>query len=423
MARRSSYPATLAAAIDSFLPALPAVGAWSPAAVAAVALLSAWSAEATLNDRFEDARAAVRRAWPRRRAPGRTYTGFAGAMVRQGMPLVALLQAHFRARMQALGGLCACIEGWLVFAADGTRVEAPRTAANESALGCAGKKKSGPQFMVTVLWQLGLRQLFAWRIGRGVSSERRHLDALVALLPPDALLVADAGFAGYRLLARMQREGRSFLLRVGGNIRLLQDLLGVACEQRGDVVYLWPNSRRKDPPLRLRLVVVGTGKRAVHLVTNVDDARLSAEQAAVIYRLRWGVETFFRGFKQTLARRKLRSDSPTRAAFELHWLLLGCWLLGLKTATALAERGWAPGDWSVAAARKAVRAAMRTNSARRLERGLRNARREGRPQRVSSKKARNWPHKKRDEPCGPPLLRSATAAERRAAQRLCAAPT
>jgi hypothetical protein len=338
------------------------------------------------------------------------------------MPLVALLQAHFRGLTLAFDDRFAWVEGRRVFAVDGTRVEAPRTAANERALGCAGKKKSGPQFLVTVLWQLGLRQLFAWRIGPGVSSERRRLDALVGLLPLDALLVADAGFAGYRLIERMQREGRSFLLRVGGNVRLLRDLLGVACEKRGDVVHLWPNSRRKDRPLRLRLIVVGEGRKAVHLVANVAAERLPAEQAAVIYRLRWGVETFFRGFKQTLARRKLRSDSPTRAAFELHWLLLGCWLLGLQTATALIERGSAPGDWSVAAARKAVRTAMRTNSARRLKRGLRNARREERPRRTSSKTARSWPHKKRDKPCGPPIIRSATAAERRAAQRLCATP-
>src|SRR5215207_8511874 len=131
MARRSSYPATLAAAMDSFLPALSAVGAWSPAAVAAVALLSAWSAEATLADRFEDARAVYRNSWKRRRAPGRTYTGFAGALFRLGMPLVALLQAHFRRLTLALGGRFACVEGRRVFAVDGTRVEAPRTAANE----------------------------------------------------------------------------------------------------------------------------------------------------------------------------------------------------------------------------------------------------------------------------------------------------
>lgn len=418
MARRSSYPAALAAAIDSFLPALSAVGAWSPAAVAAVALLSAWSAESTLADRFDDARAVYRKTWKRRRAPGRTYTGFAAAMVRLGRPLVALLQARFRGLTLAFGGRFALVEGWRVFAADGTRVEAPRTAANERALGCAGKKRSGPQFQVTVLWQLGVKQLFAWRLGPGVASERRHLDGLVGLLPPDALLVADAGFAGYRLLARMQREGRSFLLRVGGNLRLLRGLLDVACARRGDVVYLWPNSRRKERPLRLRLVVVGEGRQAVHLVANVAAERLTAEQAAVVYRLRWGVETFFRGVKQTLARRKLRSDSPRRAAFELHWLLLGCWLLGLQTAKALVERGHAPGDWSVAAARRAVRTAMRTNSARRLEQGLRNARRDERPERTSSKKARDWPHKKRDKPCGPPLLRDATAAERRIAQRL-----
>ncbi len=86
MARKVSYSAALASAIGALLPALSTTGVWSPAALAVVALFSAWSAEASLDDRFEDARDSYRRLWPRRRAPGRTYNGFAMALVRVGQP-------------------------------------------------------------------------------------------------------------------------------------------------------------------------------------------------------------------------------------------------------------------------------------------------------------------------------------------------
>jgi len=38
------------------------------------------------------------------------------------------------------------------------------------------------------------------------------------------LVVADAGFVGYELCQRVLNAGQSFLLRVGGNIRLLDTL-------------------------------------------------------------------------------------------------------------------------------------------------------------------------------------------------------
>ena len=423
MARKVSYSAALASAIGALLPALSTTGVWSPAALAVVALFSAWSAEASLDDRFEDARDSYRRLWPRRRAPGRTYNGFAMALVRVGQPLVALFKDHFRSLVLRFDDALVRVEGWRVFAVDGSRVEAPRTASNERTLGRAGRKKTGPQFMLTVLWQVGLGQLWDYRIGPGVTSERRHLDAMIGRLPHDALLVADAGFASHALLERMQREGRSFLLRVGGNLRLLRGLMDV--EVAGpNVVHLWPDEKRRlgRRPVAVRLVVVGEGANKIFLATDLDADRLSDQEAARIYRMRWGVETFFRGFKQTLARRKLRSNSPERATYELHWLMLGYWLLGLHAAAALVERGHAPGSWSVALARKAARAALRTNSAREWTRRLGRARREERP-RTSSKEARDWPHKKHDPPCGPPDLRDADATQRRAAQRLYAMST
>src|SRR5207244_2241671 len=75
------------------------------------------------------------------------------------------------------------------------------------------------------------------------------------------------------------------------------------------------------------------GKQALYVVTDLPKPCLSDRQVATIYGARWGVEVFFRTFKQTFGRRKLRSRSALNAQLELEWSLLGLWgvcLLGTR---------------------------------------------------------------------------------------------
>src|SRR5438477_89961 len=83
------------------------------------------------------------------------------------------------------------------------RVACPRTAANEKALKCAGKKKTGPPLFVTTLLHMGTGVPWDFRIGPGTASERRHLEAMPPDLPPRSLVVADAGFTGYEFYRRI----------------------------------------------------------------------------------------------------------------------------------------------------------------------------------------------------------------------------
>ena len=138
--------------------------------------------------------------------------------------------------------------------------------------------------------------------------------------------------------------------------------------------------------------------------------------------MRWGVEVFYRSCKQTLQRRRMLSRTPRAAEEELAWSVLGLWLLGMMTAAAVVARGGDPLAWSAALARQRLRRAMRRAAAGRRERAplarqLAGAVRDGYT-RKGSKKARNWPHKKRERPPGAPDLRQATRQEVRAAQRL-----
>jgi hypothetical protein len=244
-------------------------------------------------------------------------------------------------------------------------------------------------------------------------------------LPAGALLLADAGFTGYDLLAAVLAGGRSFVIRVGGNVRLLTRL-GYAVREYDGVVYLWPAGKRKAgvPPLVLRLVTVTDGRgRRVHLLSSVLDAgELGDAAVAALYRRRWGVELLFRALKQTLGRRKLLSDGPAHARVELDWSVVGLWVLALVHARAAG----AAAPRSTASALRAVRAAMAGRGGgggggggRRgpLRRALAAAVLDGYARR-GSKKARHWPHKKRDRPPGDPLARTATAEEVRLAQEI-----
>lgn len=127
-------------------------------------------------------------------------------------------------------------EGWCAFAADGSRVECPRPAANENELRCAGKQKTGPQLVVTTLLHMGTGVPWDFRIGPETASERRHLEEMLPDLPPQSLVVADAGFTGYAFYRRIVAAKQSFLLRVGSNVQLLKDL-GSGEQEGRDTVY------------------------------------------------------------------------------------------------------------------------------------------------------------------------------------------
>ena len=60
-----------------------------------------------------------------------------------------------------------------------------------------------------------------------------------------------------------------------------------------------------------------------------DSARLSDELAARLYRLRWGLGLHYRAMKQTVRRRKLRSQAPVQAALELRFAAAGMALLSV----------------------------------------------------------------------------------------------
>jgi hypothetical protein len=420
--RSSSYQDSLLRAIRQWLPgqffSRWPVGrrlCWTAQRVFWMSLLMAWSVEQTLGERFDAVRGFLKTVLPHWRLGG-SYQGWCDAVQRWLLPLQAAVAQRLRRQMQTLAGRHWQLHGWCAFAVDGSRVECPRTQANEE-LGCAGRKRTGPQLFVTTLWHVGLGLPWAYRLGPGTASERSHLQDMLPDLPPRSLLLADGGFIGYDLCQRLMAAEQAFVLRVGKNVTLLTQL-GYYEREDAQTVYLWPQKQRQCRPLVLRLIVCGSGKDKVYLVTNVlDQEQLSEQAAGVFYQLRWGVEVFYRSCKQTLQRRKMLSRCPASCYGELHGTMLGLWLLGLLSVAAILERGGSPLSWSVALARRLVRQALQGTGRGDLLRQLAGAVKD-QYQRRTSKKARDWPHKKNEPPPGPPKVKSANGKQQQQLKRL-----
>jgi hypothetical protein len=273
----------------------------------------------------------------------------------------------------------------------------------------------GPQIWLTLLWHIGQRMPWCWEVGPSYSSEREHLLQMLWKheFQEYTLFCGDAGFVGYDFWRAIHDRGNHFLVRVGGNVRLLKKL-GCVRERNG-IVDCWPDAvmKKKQPPLILRLLQLKTSRGDVYLVTNVlSEEDLTLAQASEIYRRRWGVELQFRAFKQTYQRTKLRSRTPECAEVELHWSLVGLWivqLLAFKEQTPTAE----PREQtSIARVLRIVRSIIKDESTvpprgKSLQKQLAGAVTDN-YERHSKKKSRNYPRRKEEPSAGRPKIRLAT---------------
>jgi hypothetical protein len=242
-------------------------------------------------------------------------------------------------------------------------------------------------------------------------------------MPENSLITADAGFVGYDFWRTILAAGHNFVIRVGGNVRLIKNLGYV--RQHQHTVYLWPDkaAKKNQPPLALRLIVIKHGKETLYLITNLTKSQLSDKQAGEIYSARWGIELFFRTFKQTFGCRKLRSNSAENAQLELDWSLLGLWCICLLGQRELVESGQDPARLSPAPAIRAFQGTFRHNRVRPesiseiLWMKLRGALLDD-YQRKSSKTSRNYPRKKQRESTGAPNIETASAEQIKAVKQL-----
>jgi hypothetical protein len=411
---------------------------WEPVPLAAMALAWIWSSRDALTDGFDDAHRWVTRLFGH--APLGTYQGLVGALLKWTPLWIPLLCQRMQQLMEQLSEADWRTGGWLAIAIDGSRGDVPRTRANEARF-CAKnfgrgktakyrkKKTKGmrrrrnrlapahpvkPQVWITLFWHMGLRLPWCWKLGPSDSSERHHVREMLQQqrFPENTLFCGDANFVGYEFWRAIIDAGHDFLMRVGGNAKLLKNLGYV--RHRHGLVYCWPASamRNKQPPLVLRLMKFRSGRKFLYLATTVlSERELSHATAGKLYRQRWGVEVQFRSLKQTFGRKKLRCLNPDRALVEMEWSLLGLTAIQLWALKEQLAAGLSPEQLSVAGAIRAVRqsceelwdASPRDSLRSRLRRAVIDGYRRTRP-----KHGRYRPNYKSKPTAGKPQILSAT---------------
>jgi len=430
---------------------------WTPPHLVIQALCWTWSASRGRTEAFDEALE-----WCRALRIGpvvTTYQGLMGALVKWSPALIrdVLTAAHLR--MATLGSRFWRTGPWVLIAFDGSRASTPRTTSNEQAF-CAPnygtgktaqykkKKTKGmrrtnneknkaqpphPQVWMTLLWHVGLRLPWAWRLGPSNSSEREHVMNMLATesFPDRTLFCGDAGFIGYPLWARIQARGHDFLVRAGANVHLLvEGVKGRITAREDQPVLSWPQEAQREglPPLRLRLIQARIKKTKVWILTSVlDRTQLTRARAVELYQQRWGVEVAFRGLKQTLERGELRCRNEKRVLVELEWSLLGMMVVELwalkaqldqrATKTKTKTKEYSPLKRSLAGALRAVRCCLRNaRNASEPGHGLTERLREAVTDdytRHTLKRARYRPVNPDKKPLGDPKLRNVTADEKR----------
>jgi hypothetical protein len=423
---------------------------WSVLGLITATLVWACSGQGTLTGRFGQA-LKFARGLGRRLAPVKTsYQAFMKLLVRWTADLRKDIVLEYHLLMEREFPEQFRIAGYVPLGGDGSKLQLARTRSNEArycpaktrakkgknrrktkrrklsrqarAKQARDKKAESPQMALTLLHHLALRLPWDWRLGPYDASERQQLLDMIPHLPPDALVAADCGFYGYEFWSALLASKRQFVIRVGGNVRLLKKL-GIARETNG-TIYLWPDkvAKRKQPPLVLRLVEVHDGRQSWYLVTSVlNPKRLSDQQVAQIYGYRWRVELFFRHFKQTYGRAKLRSHKGEHAECEAEWSLLGLWTMLLHAQLQLPDKDQE--RLSVARVLRAFAQALdhykwRPEPGESLPELLSQAVID--PYRRRDKTSRDYPRKKYERPAGAPRIQKATATQCQTAQKLMA---
>ena len=370
---------------------------WRPEQLAQQAIVWAWQESKNVTDAFGATLDVCRELKIEKAA--KTYTTFINGLDRYRPTFGLRLRERFQTLAEEVGGRFWRDRDWVLIGFDGSRVTTPRTVSNETAF-CAPnygqgktakyrrKKSKGmrrrqneknppepqaPQVWITMMWHMGLRLPWTWRLGPSNSSERGHVMEMLKdeEFPEGTLFCGDAGFVGYDFWTAIVDAGGDFLVRVGANVNLLSETADVK-RAGGGLVLCWPKGKMDsgEKPLRLRLVRVKIGKTQMWMLTSVlDGKKLRPKKIIQYYKMRWGVEVEYRGLKQTIDKANLRCRNSARVYAELDWSIRAmafAELIALREQLPKSVRrtkpaqDYDPKDRSLANTIRALRKCMRT---------------------------------------------------------------
>lgn len=223
---------------------------------------------------------------------------------------------------------------------DGTSFSMPDTAANQKRWPQHSSQKKGCGFPTAKMLGLFCLSTGAWlghSLGRWCRHDLSLLAGLKSLLVKDDILLGDAGFCSYTLMAELKQErgvdtvfrlhqARSKDMRrgrwLGKDDRLQTWAKPVQRPRRSS----WKKQAWNKLPQELQVRVVrvvlekkGFRTRRLWVATTLTDAVVyPAEKLAELYFRRWSIELFYRDIKTTLRMEVLRTKTPAMIEKELH---------------------------------------------------------------------------------------------------------
>lgn len=439
---------------------------WSADELVCQALIWAWHEAKNVTDAFDQSMEVCDRLKLEHIA--QSYTSFMNALHTYRERLARRMRIRFQALAREVAGEFWSHDGWVLLGFDGSRATTPRSVSNEQAFcapnyGNSGKAKTRkkkaaakieagqrqaskaphpqvPQTWITLMWHMGLKLPWTWRLGPTNSSERQHVMEMIKQekSPENTLYCGDAGFVGYPLWQAIINSRNHFLVRVGANVHLLSEYADIL-EAGGGIVLCWPKGQMASGgrPLRLRLVKVTIGKTKAWMLTSVmQEKRLSRTKIVSYYKMRWGIEVEFRGLKQTLDKHTLRCRRSHRVLVELDWSIRAMAVAELMALTQQikpsrkkekeAEIAYDPKHRSLANTMRAIRKCMRNlgdpcQGQQSLSEQLRLALVQ-KYNNSTDKRARYRPANKDKKPLGAPNVRQMTDEEREKLRKTDASP-
>jgi hypothetical protein len=223
---------------------------------------------------------------------------------------------------------------WRLVSLDGSTLDVADEPANEEAFGRPGSSRGTsafPQIRFVSLVENGTHVLFGSQMAGYRTSEIALTKAVLPLLQPGMLCLADRNFFGYALWQQAQKTGADQLWRVKTKqIRL-------PCEQRlpdgSYLSHIYPSDkdrRHKTNGIKVRVIEyelkdVEGSEPLYRLVTTIlDHEQAPAQELAALYHERWEIETALDEFKSHLrgAGIVLRSKTPDLVRQEFYGLMM-----------------------------------------------------------------------------------------------------
>ena len=182
-------------------------------------------------------------------------------------------------------------------------------------------RKAKNAFKLHLSFELNRMMATEFVVGSGKSAERVFL---AGILEKGITYIADRGYAGFEIIAKLLEREAYFIFRVKENwLFEVRETLEIAAsempqcfKQMTDELIIFKNDRQQN---QVRLIGFEVGQSRFRLITNRQD--LTTLQVIILYAYRWQIELFFKYVKRTLNRLHLFNHSENGVGIQFYLLM------------------------------------------------------------------------------------------------------